>query len=100
MIELVNMVVKVDKKVKQSFYHLCHSLNLTPMRTMLILIERFANGQIDATPIMSDYATFKEREKITKTNRILKYRIDGGKAYAINQIRKEKEEALLHGNIS
>jgi len=89
---LVNIVLKVDKKVKKKFYDLCYSLNLTPMRTMLILMDRFADGKIDAMPILEDFKNFKAEEKIRKSKRILKYRIDGDIAYKINKRNKKKEE--------
>lgn len=89
MIELVNIVLKVDKVIKKKFYDLCHELKITPMRTMLILMERFARGKIDALPVIEDFRRFKSEENQRKTQRILKYRIDGKQAYKINRKKKD-----------
>ena len=86
---LKNIVIKIDKTIKEKFYDICHSFNITPMRTILILISRFADGKIDALPIIEDYKAFKEQEVINKTQRILKYRIDGSSAYKINKAKKD-----------
>lgn len=99
MIQLVNIVLKVDKQIKKKFYDLCYSLKITPMRTMLILMDRFGDGKIDALPIIEDYKTFKGDEKITKTNRILKYRIDGKQAYKINSKNKNLTDTTISDNI-
>lgn len=88
MIELVNIVLRLDKAIKKKFYDLCHSLKITPMRTMLILMDRFADGKIDALPIVEDYKNFKNSETDKKSQRLLKYRIDGKKAYQINKKNK------------
>ena len=69
------------------------------MRTMLILMDRFGDGKIDALPIIEDYKTFKGDEKITKTNRILKYRIDGKQAYKINSKNKNLTDTTISDNI-
>ena len=66
LIQLVNIVLKVDEDIKKKFYKLCYSLNITPMRTMLILMDRFASGKIDAMPILEDYKLFKTEDQINK----------------------------------
>lgn len=91
MTNTVNVVIKIAPQVKKRFYDLCKSLGLTPMRTILILIERFASGKIDALPILEDFKQFKATEKSNKVKRILKYRVSGTEAYKINKERKEEE---------
>jgi len=59
------------------------------MRVVLILVERFGNGKIDALPIIEDYKDFKATDKTKKIDRLLKYRIDGTEAYKINKKNKK-----------
>lgn len=99
MIELVNIVLRLDKAIKKKFYDLCHSLKITPMRTMLILMDRFADGKIDALPIVEDYKNFKNNETDKKSQRLLKYRIDGKKAYQINKKNKDLTDNITSDNI-
>lgn len=86
-----NIVIKIENKLKDSFYKSCYSLNITPMRAILILIERFNTGNINAMPIVEDYKSFKEKDREDKLFRLLKYRIDGKEAYEINSKRKIDE---------
>jgi len=76
----VNLVTKIKPELKKTYYDLCHSIGLTPMRTTLILIERFASGKIDALPVLQNYKDWKYTEKYAKTKRLLKYRIDGSES--------------------
>jgi len=91
---LVNIVIKVDKDIKNDFYTLCKTLSITPMRACLILINRFSKGKIDALPVIEDYKIFKQQEVHNKTMRILKNRIDGKLAYKINKRNKKKDGKL------
>jgi antitoxin component of RelBE/YafQ-DinJ toxin-antitoxin module len=86
--------VKIRTKLKANFYLVCKSLDITPMRTILILIERFSDGKIDAMPIVEDYKNFDVQDKLDRKNRMLVYRIDGGKAYRLNQKNKNDNSNL------
>lgn len=99
MIQQVNIVLKVDKEQKKKFYDLCHGFNMTPMRTMLILMDRFSDGKLDAMPILQEYKEFKASETDRKSQRLLRYRIDGNQAYKINKKNKVLTSGLTSDKI-
>lgn len=82
------IALRIEKVLKNDFYNICRSFSMTPMRTILILIKRFAEGHIDALPIIEEYKVFKTDEIDRKTQRILRHRIDGKQAYKINAKKK------------
>ena len=88
---MCNLVIKMEQKAKDMFYTTCKTLGVTPMRTVLIMIKKFANGEFDAMPIIKTYKEFYEDNKDCRTQRLLKYRIDGGQAFRIHQKRKKDD---------
>jgi len=92
----VNIIVRIEEKDKKEFYLTCKSLNITPMRAILILIRKFATGSIDALPIIKEYKEFKDEDMNQRSIRLTKYRIDGKQAYKIN---KEKKDADIQADI-
>jgi antitoxin component of RelBE/YafQ-DinJ toxin-antitoxin module len=95
MIQMKNIVLKINSVDKESFYCKCEELNMTPMRVMIIMMEKFAQGKIDSEAIFERYKQFKKQEVDNKIKRIIKYRIDGGKAYQISNRKKQQDLKLL-----
>lgn len=84
----VNLVIRIEKELKKEFYLTCKTLGVSPMRTTLILIRKFARGSIDALPIIQEYKEYKDNDTNLRTVRLAKYRIDGDKAHKINKEKK------------
>lgn len=83
-----SIILSVDNKLKKEFYKLTAANNMSAMRTMIILMERFTNGLIDTLPIIQDYQAFRTDEIDKKTKMLLKHRIHGGTAFQINKQKK------------
>lgn len=85
----VNLVIRIEKADKKEFYTTCKTLGVSPMRTTIILIRKFARGSIDALPIIKEYKDYKDNDSNLRSVRLAKYRIDGDKAHKINRERKQ-----------
>lgn len=85
----VNLVIRIEKDQKKEFYTTCKTLGVSPMRTTLILIRKFARGSIDALPIIKEYKEYKDNDVNLRSVRLVKYRINGDKAHKINRERKK-----------
>jgi antitoxin component of RelBE/YafQ-DinJ toxin-antitoxin module len=85
--KFTTMFLKFDEKVKTNFDNICHSLGIKPMRVVMVLIERFGLGQIDAMPIIEDCKKFNETDIQLKTNRLLTHRINGKQAHEIHKTK-------------
>lgn len=92
----VNLVIRIEKQEKKEFYLTCKSLGISPMRTTIILIRKFARGSIDALPIIEEYKQYKANDINERTINLIKSRIDGRKAHKLN---KEKKNANLQTNL-
>jgi hypothetical protein len=81
------MLLSLTEEIKNNFKIVCKSLGTKPMRTVLILMERFGNGQIDALPILEDYKKYTQADIQLKTNRLLTHRINGKQAHEIHKTK-------------
>lgn len=82
-----NLLLSLPKKDKEEFYKLCKTLELKPMRVILILMGKFVDGTIDAMPVIQAFKDYKEGDISNKTIMLLKNRITGKQAYKIHMER-------------
>ena len=79
------LLIILDKKLKDKFYGFCHELKMTPMRTIIILIQLFIEGQINSKEVLSRYNSFYQVIHQDRLKNLKENRVSGDVAHKINK---------------
>lgn len=84
------LLIVLEESLKEKFYTFARELKITPMRTIIILIQMFVAGKINAKEVIAEYNVFFEKISKERLKHIKENRISGGLAYKISQENKLK----------
>lgn len=91
----------MNEDLKEKLYGVCRELKMTPMRTIIILIQLFSDGKINSKEVISRYNSYYEGIREERLKNLRDNRVSGNVAHKINQSIKpiiHKETKLDDGS--
>ena len=75
----------MNEDIKEKLYGICHELKITPMRTIIILIQLFVEGKINSMEVISKHNSYYEGVREDRLKNLKENRVSGNIAHEINQ---------------
>lgn len=80
-----SVLLVMNEDLKEKLYGICRELKITPMRTIIILIQLFSDGKINSKEVISKYNSYYEGIREERLKNLRDNRVSGDVAHKLNQ---------------